>query len=134
LFFYHKFVFFINIENYFQSLAYFYDKGHTFYLTALVNYNYRRKHHTGDDNMTNRIVELDVREDLKNKIEPFQKIITAVTDLKEDDIFVLHAPFKPVPLFAVMKAKGFIHEEEEVEKKHWKITFIKRGVSDDTAR
>jgi hypothetical protein len=79
--------------------------------------------------MDGKIVELDVREDLKNKLEPFQKIMTAITDLQENDVFILHAPFKPVPLFAVMKAKGFTHESEEIEKKHWKITFTMRGAS-----
>ncbi len=77
---------------------------------------------------TERIVELDVREDLKNKLEPFQKIMEAIQSLKTGDTFILHAPFKPVPLFAVMKAKGFTHEAEEIEKKHWKVTFVKRGV------
>jgi uncharacterized protein (DUF2249 family) len=79
--------------------------------------------------MESRIVELDVREDLNNKLEPFQKIMTAISDLKENDVFILHAPFKPVPLFAVLKAKGFSHEAEEIEKKHWKITFTKSGAS-----
>ncbi|WP_442594427.1 DUF2249 domain-containing protein [Neobacillus sp. D3-1R] len=79
--------------------------------------------------MEAKIIELDVREDIKNKLEPFQKIMTAIADLNEDDVFVLHAPFKPVPLFAVLKAKGFTHETEELEKKHWKITFTKRGES-----
>jgi hypothetical protein len=75
-----------------------------------------------------KLIELDVREDLNKKIEPFQKIMEAVGDLKEEnDTFILHAPFKPVPLFAVMKAKGFTHETEEVEKKHWKVTFIKKS-------
>ncbi|WP_077213748.1 DUF2249 domain-containing protein [Bacillus dakarensis] len=77
--------------------------------------------------MEQKIIELDVREDLKNKIEPFQKIMEAVSSLKENDVFVLHAPFKPTPLFTVLKAKGFDHEEEELEKKHWKIIFTKRG-------
>ncbi|WP_316569840.1 DUF2249 domain-containing protein [Neobacillus sp. YIM B06451] len=77
--------------------------------------------------MDQKIVELDVREDLKNKLEPFQKIMDAVLGLEENDVFILHAPFKPVPLFAVMKAKGFSHEEEEIEKKHWKVTFTKKG-------
>jgi uncharacterized protein (DUF2249 family) len=76
--------------------------------------------------MDQRIIELDVREDLKNKIEPFQKIMEAIKELNDNDIFVLHAPFKPVPLFAVLKAKGFTHEEEELEKNHWKVTFIKK--------
>lgn len=77
--------------------------------------------------MEHKIIELDVREDLKHKIEPFQKIMEAIKDLKAEDTFVLHAPFKPVPLFAVMKAKGFEHEEEEMEKKHWKVTFTKKS-------
>lgn len=77
--------------------------------------------------MEKKVVELDVRDDLKNKLEPFQKIMDAVLGLKENDIFILHAPFKPVPLFAVMKAKGFTHADEEIEKKHWKITFTKEG-------
>lgn len=76
--------------------------------------------------MEKNIVELDVREDLNNKLEPFQKIMEAITGLKEDDIFILHATFKPVPLFAVLKAKGFTHEVVEIEKKHWKVTFTKR--------
>lgn len=77
--------------------------------------------------MEQKILELDVREDLKNKIEPFQKIMEALKELKGDnDIFILHAPFKPTPLFAVMKAKGFTHEEE-IDKKHWKVTFTKKS-------
>jgi hypothetical protein len=79
--------------------------------------------------MESRIVELDVREDLNNKLEPFQKIMMAIADLNENDVFILHAPFKPVPLFAVLKAKGFSHEAEEIEKKHWKVTFTKSGAS-----
>ncbi|MGG0716767.1 DUF2249 domain-containing protein [Robertmurraya massiliosenegalensis] len=77
--------------------------------------------------MENRIIELDVREDLKNKIEPFQKIMEAIKELESGDVFILHAPFKPTPLFAVLKAKGFEHEVEEIEKKHWKITFTKKA-------
>ncbi|MEH7108599.1 MULTISPECIES: DUF2249 domain-containing protein [Bacillaceae] len=77
--------------------------------------------------MESKVIELDVREDLKNKLEPFQKIMEAIKDLNKDDTFILHAPFKPVPLFAVMKAKGFMHDEEEIDKKHWKVTFTKKN-------
>ncbi|OIK17076.1 hypothetical protein BIV60_00680 [Bacillus sp. MUM 116] len=76
--------------------------------------------------MEPRVVELDVREDLKNKLEPFQKIMGAIKDLKESDIFILRAPFKPVPLIAVLKTRGFTHEAEEIAKDHWKVTFIKK--------
>jgi hypothetical protein len=77
--------------------------------------------------MEGKIVELDVREDLKNKIEPFQKIMEAVKSLNANDTFILHAPFNPVPLFAVLKAKGYTHESEEIDSKHWKITFVKKS-------
>lgn len=77
--------------------------------------------------MEQKIVELDVREDIKNKLEPFQKIMSAVKDLQEGDVFILHAPFKPTPLFTVLKAKGFVYEVEQIEKKHWKVIFTKKG-------
>jgi len=76
-------------------------------------------------NQEAKIVELDVREDIKNKLEPFQKIMSAISSLQAGDTFILHTPFKPVPLFAVMKKKGFSHEAEELDKKHWKVTFYK---------
>ncbi|EMT45764.1 hypothetical protein H919_08295 [Anoxybacillus flavithermus AK1] len=52
----------------------------------------------------------------------------AVQGLETGDTFILHATFKPVPLFAVMKAKGFTYESEQLDKKHWKVTFVKRGL------
>ncbi|EWG10905.1 DUF2249 domain-containing protein [Cytobacillus firmus] len=79
--------------------------------------------------MENKVIELDVREDLKNKLEPFQKIMSTIAELDIDDVFILHAPFKPIPLFGVLKAKGFEYKAEEIEKKHWKVTFTKRGAS-----
>lgn len=77
--------------------------------------------------MESKTIELDVREDINNKLEPFQKIMEAISELELNDIFVLHAPFKPVPLYGVMKAKGFEHEAEKVDTKHYKITFKKKG-------
>lgn len=71
------------------------------------------------------IVELDVREDIKNKQEPFQKIMQAVDSLQEGDIFVLHAPFEPVPLFNVLGGKGFEAQPEKISEDHWKITFTR---------
>ncbi|WP_374724156.1 DUF2249 domain-containing protein [Calidifontibacillus erzurumensis] len=76
---------------------------------------------------TGKVVELDVREDIKNKLEPFQKIMNAVKDLKESgDTFILHAPFKPTPLLGVLKAKGFSNNPEQIAEDHWKVTFVKK--------
>ncbi|RSD26548.1 DUF2249 domain-containing protein [Mesobacillus subterraneus] len=74
-----------------------------------------------------KTVELDVREDINNKLEPFQKIMEAISNLQKNDVLILHAPFKPVPLYGVLKAKGFEHEAEKIEAKHYRITFTKTG-------
>lgn len=71
------------------------------------------------------IVELDVRPMLAAKIEPFSAIMKKVKSLQPTDLFVLHAPFKPTPLFKVLGRKGFKHEAERVGKRHWKVTFWK---------
>lgn len=72
------------------------------------------------------ILELDVREDLRLKKEPFDKIMGAVKQLKEGQDFILHAPFNPIPLHAVLKRKGFTHEAEKIERKHWKVIYRKK--------
>lgn len=50
-------------------------------------------------------IKMDVREDLLLKKEPFDKIMGAVKDLREDQHLILHAPFNPVPFHKVMKRK-----------------------------
>ncbi|MGY0692789.1 DUF2249 domain-containing protein [Virgibacillus sp. FSP13] len=75
---------------------------------------------------TNEVIELDVRKDLRLKKEPFDKIMGTVKQLEEGQSFILHAPFNPVPLHAVLKRRGFEHEVERVEKKHFKVTYTKK--------
>ncbi|WP_099157198.1 DUF2249 domain-containing protein [Virgibacillus ndiopensis] len=77
------------------------------------------------------VTELDVREDLRLKKEPFDKIMAAVKQLKVGEIFILHAPFNPVPLHAVLKRKGFDHEAEKIDRKHWKVTYLKKEGTDE---
>lgn len=75
--------------------------------------------------MEKSYIELDVREDLRLKKEPFDKIMGAVKSLKEGQTFILHAPFNPVPLHKVLKRKGFKYEAEKIERKHWKVIYKK---------
>lgn len=72
------------------------------------------------------IVELDVRPHLRKKLEPFQLIMDTVKTLKDDDLFVLHATFKPTPLLGVMKMRGFVNKVEQRAKDHWVVTFINK--------
>src|SRR5690606_6161505 len=72
------------------------------------------------------IVELDVREQLRNKLEPFQLIMDTVKKLKKDELFILHATFKPTPLLGVLKLKGFVNKVEQRDKDHWVVTFVNK--------
>lgn len=72
------------------------------------------------------VVELDVRPMLRKKVEPFQHIMDTVKTLQDDDQLVLHATFKPTPLFGVLKLKGYVHKAEKIQSDHWIVTFVKR--------
>lgn len=73
------------------------------------------------------IVELDVREQLRNKLEPFQLIMDTVKKLGPDDIFVLHATFKPTPLHGLLKMRGFAGKSvKQDDPDHWISTFVNK--------
>lgn len=71
-----------------------------------------------------KTVELDVRPYLRKKLEPFQLIMDTVKSLGPEDTFVLHATFKPTPLLGIMKMKGFAYKTEQLDKDHWRVTFV----------
>ncbi|MHA0857328.1 DUF2249 domain-containing protein [Paenibacillus sp. CMAA1364] len=73
---------------------------------------------------TGQTVELDVRPYLRKKVEPFKIIMDTVKSLHKDDIFILHATFKPTPLFGLLKTKGYSHKTEKLASDHWVITFV----------
>ncbi|WP_026700659.1 DUF2249 domain-containing protein [Salibacterium aidingense] len=73
------------------------------------------------------VVELDVRNMLRNNQEPFHIITKTVRSLRSEERLVLHATFRPAPLLTFMKKKGFENEVEQVEEDHWKVTFYRDG-------
>lgn len=74
------------------------------------------------------VVELDVRPHLSNKVEPFQLIMDTVKGLQRDDVFVLHAPFKPTPLLGILKLKGYSSTSERKASDHWVTTFVHKKI------
>lgn len=68
-------------------------------------------------------VDLDVRPILRDGGEPFGEIMGAVNNLQPGQGLRLLATFKPVPLFSVLGAKGFTHEEREIGDGDWEILF-----------
>jgi hypothetical protein len=65
-------------------------------------------------------IELDVREDLEQKIEPFDKITGALKELQDGQGLIIHTIFNPAPLYKVMERKGFDNKVEQINAKHWK--------------
>ncbi|MCM3699003.1 DUF2249 domain-containing protein [Paenibacillus macerans] len=74
-----------------------------------------------------KVVELDVRPYLRKKTEPFQIIMDTVKTLGNNDIFVLHATFKPTPLLGLLKMKGLVGKAVEQGPEHWVTTFVHKS-------
>ena len=68
-----------------------------------------------------QVVDVDVREDLRNGREPFSRIMTATRGLRDDQVMHLRAIFKPVPLFDVLKTMGLEFEVEAHGTDDWSV-------------
>ena len=79
--------------------------------------------------MTGKVVELDVRDDIRNGREPFSKIMSAVAALGPDDRLLLVAPFEPVPLYRVMAKHGFCHAVKPLDGDAWEVLFIRQDTA-----
>ncbi len=69
------------------------------------------------------LVELDVREDLRNGREPFGLIMAARQRVPEGGALAVRAIFEPVPLYQVMGKQGFAHYTEQLGDEDWRVWF-----------
>jgi uncharacterized protein (DUF2249 family) len=72
-----------------------------------------------------RVVELDVRDDLRQGREPFQRIMEAKDQVPEGGALMLRAIFEPAPLYRVLRKQGFEHRTEQRGEEDWVIWFWK---------
>jgi uncharacterized protein (DUF2249 family) len=84
--------------------------------------------------MREKVVRLDVREDLRRGREPFSKIMMTVAQLKTDESLLLIAPFEPVPLFAVLARQGFSHRSKPINDDHWEVLFSRVAADVESAK
>lgn len=77
---------------------------------------------------TEKIVEVDVREDLRSGREPFQRIMSARRDVPEGGALCLRAIFEPVPLYGVMANQGLTHYTEQLGPEDWRVWFYPESV------
>ncbi len=75
--------------------------------------------------MSRKIEDLDVREMMKNKGEPFQVIMGATQALGDYDVLQLHATFEPTPLFKVLGKQGFKSSVRKEADDHFIVQFYR---------
>ena len=74
----------------------------------------------------NTTVTVDVREDIRQGREPFDRIMAGVSQLEPGDTLLLINSFEPLPLYRVMEQNGFTHWADRTADGVWKIYF-RRG-------
>ena len=70
-----------------------------------------------------KLVEVDVREDLRNGREPFSLIMAARQRVPKGGALAVRAIFEPVPLYGVMSKQGFEHYTEQLGEEDWRVWF-----------
>lgn len=66
---------------------------------------------------------VDARPVLAAGEEPFEMIMAAAGEVEPGGIFVLLAPFEPVPLEGVLGSQGFEYQAIELESGDWRVVF-----------
>ncbi len=84
--------------------------------------------------MSQKVVTLDVREDIRRGREPFAKIMQAVAALKPSEDLRLLAPFEPKPLYSVLGQQGFAYEARPTPAGDWEIRFTRGTTSSAPGR
>lgn len=75
------------------------------------------------------VVRLDVRPTLAAGGEPFTEILAAADALPVGGVLELLAPFEPVPLYQVMRHRGFAHRTAPQPGGDHLVTFTSTGIT-----
>ena len=75
--------------------------------------------------MNETVVILDVRDDIRQGLQPCSKILQAAASLKDGEALRLIAPFEPVPLFSMLAQKGFAHQAKPLGAGDWAVLFTR---------
>lgn len=74
---------------------------------------------------SDRITDLDVRDDLRRGEEPFSRIMAAKGAVPPGSVFRLRAIFEPIPLYHVLGKQGFAHWTEQLGPEDWRVWFYR---------
>lgn len=74
---------------------------------------------------------LDVRGVIAGGGEPLEEILAAAEQVPLGGALDLVAPFEPLPLYAVMRRRGFAHQVEARASGEWAVRFRQTGITPD---
>ena len=75
------------------------------------------------------ITDLDVREDLRNGIEPFSRIMAAQSEIPVGGVLRLRATFEPMPLYTALGRQGLSHWTERFADDDWRVWFYRGEIT-----
>ena len=81
--------------------------------------------HQWSIDITKRARVIDARPLIAQGTEPFETIMATVGELGDDEVFVVIAPFEPVPLEGVLSGQGFTYDVRELDGGDWQVTFTR---------
>ena len=73
--------------------------------------------------------ELDVRPFQQRGEEPFSAIMAAIRTIPKGQVLLLRNTFEPVPLYEVLRQRGFEHWTRELAENEWEILFFNSGAT-----
>ncbi|HEX4935630.1 MAG TPA: DUF2249 domain-containing protein [Gemmatimonadaceae bacterium] len=73
-----------------------------------------------------KVVECDVRDDLRRGREPFARLMAARGEVQEGGALRVRAIIEPVPLYTVMSKHGFAHHTVQHAADDWEIWFYRQ--------
>jgi len=77
------------------------------------------------------IIRLDVRQTIASGGEPLEDILAAADQVAEGGTLELLAPFEPVPLYPVLRLRGFVNRDHPLEDGDHLVTFRQTGITAD---
>src|SRR5512137_544880 len=77
--------------------------------------------------MNEKVVTIDVRDDIRRGRQPCARITEAADALKDGEALRLIAPFEPVPLFSLLGDKGFSHQATPLGSGDWEVLFTRNA-------
>ena len=77
--------------------------------------------------MSEKVVTIDVRDEIRQGRQPCSQILQAAAGLKDGEALLLIAPFEPVPLFSLLAGKGFSHQAKPLSSGDWEVLFSRNS-------